>query len=120
MYLKTKVRVNYVTVENIMKSLDAQAISISDAEREPCGVYCGDLLSWVMGHAEPDNAWVTIMTNKNVLAVASLIDLSVVIICENAELDEEFISTAKEKDINVIRCPLTSYEVCVRLHGLLK
>ena len=119
MYRKTKARVKKVTVKNIKECLDAEAISMA-AERSVCGVYCGDLLSWVMGHAEPDNVWVTIMTNKNVLAVASLIDLSVVIICENAELDEEFISTAKEKDINVIRCPLTSYEVCVRLHGLLK
>ena len=108
-----------MTVEQIAKELDAQIISMPDPERVPEGVYCGDLLSWVMGNSEYGNVWVTIMTNKNVLAVASLIDHSVVLICENAELDEEFISTAKDKNVNVLRCKLTNYEACVALSGLL-
>ena len=108
-----------MTVEQIAKELEAEIISMPAPEREPAGVYCGDLLSWVMGNSEADNAWVTIMTNKNVLAVASLIDHSLVVICENAEIDEEFIATAKDKEINVIRCKLTNYEACVALHGLL-
>ena len=73
-----------------------------------------------MGHAKADNVWVTIMTNKNVLAVASLIDVSVVIICENAEVDDEFLSTAKDKEINVLRSALDSYTVCAQLSRLLE
>ena len=108
-----------MTVQQVASRLGAEIISLALQDREPCGVYCGDLLSWVMGHAKPDNIWVTIMTNKNVLAVASLIDLSCVILCENAQVDEEFIMTAKEKEINVIRCAEDNYTVCTRLHGLL-
>lgn len=108
-----------MTVEQIAKKLEAEIISMPAPQREPVGVYCGDLLSWVMGNSSHDNVWVTIMTNKNVLAVASLIDHALVVICENAEIDEEFITTAREKEINVIRCKLTSYEACVALFELL-
>lgn len=109
-----------MTVETLLSALNAEALSLPCPERVPCGVYCSDLLSWVMGHAEPDNVWVTIMTNKNVLAVASLIDVSCVVICENAEVDEEFLATAKEKEINVLRSPMDNYRVCAALSRLLE
>ncbi len=109
-----------MTVNDIATALHAEPLSLPDPEREPCGAYCSDLLSWVMGHAKPDNVWVTIMTNKNVLAVASLLDVSVVIICENAELDPEFLETAKDKEINVLRCEADNFTVCAKLAELLK
>lgn len=108
-----------MTVNQIATSLSAEILNMSFPDRTPDGVYCGDLLSWVMGHAKPDNLWVTIMTNINVLAVASLIDLSCVIICENAQLDKGFLETAKNKEINIIRTNLDSYSVCTELYKLL-
>lgn len=109
-----------MTVESLAKELGAKMLSLPCPDRVPDGAYCSDLLSWVMGHAKADNVWVTIMTNKNVLAVASLIDVSVVIICESAEVNEEFLSTAKDKEINVLRSALDSYTVCARLSRLLE
>ena len=108
-----------MTVEQIAKRLNAEIINMPFPEREADGVYCGDLLSWVMGHAKPDNIWVTIMTNKNVLAVASLIDMSCVIISEDAVLDKEFIDTALEKEINILRCKQDNYSCCAELYRLL-
>ena len=31
----------------------------TDTTREVKGCYCGDLLSWVMGRAKADDAWLT-------------------------------------------------------------
>lgn len=109
-----------MTVEAIAEALSAEIISLPDPDRVPETAYCGDLLSWVMGHAKPDSAWVTIMTNKNVLAVASLLDLPLVIICENAETESDFADLAKQKQINVIRCGLDCFGVCSALTDLLK
>ena len=50
------------------------ALVVPDGDRDIDGVYIGDLLSWVMGRAQMDNAWITIMSNVNVIAVASLAD----------------------------------------------
>mgnify|MGYP002562546204 CR=1 FL=1 len=109
----------HLPANEIATLLGAEIISLPFPEKKAGGAYCSDLLSWVMGHANPDDVWVTIMTNKNVLAVASLIDFCCVVICENAELDEEFISTAKDKEINVIRCAMDNYHACAALSGVL-
>ena len=81
-------------------------ITMPDGEREIDGVYIGDLLSWVMGRASQDNAWITIMSNINVIAVATLADTSCVI-------------QAEIKDVNVLKSPLPIYETAVKLKELL-
>lgn len=107
------------TVQTIIDDFGAEVLSLPESDRTPCGVYCGDLLSWVMGHAVSDNVWVTVMTNLNVVAVASLADVSCVIITDGSEIAPETVETAKSKGVNLLRTPLSSYEVCVRLSKLL-
>ena len=91
-------------------------VSLPDGEREIDGVYIGDLLSWVMGRAQMDNAWITIMNNVNVLAVASLVDLSAVVLAEGVTLSEKDAASAQEKGINVYTSEKSTYELC-RLAG---
>ena len=68
-----------------------EAISLPDGDREIDGAYVGDLLSWVMGRAQMDNAWITIMTNVNVIAVASLADTACVILAEGVSMEDELV-----------------------------
>lgn len=95
-----------------------KALSLPDGEREIDGVYIGDLLSWVMGRAQMDNAWITIMTNVNVIAVASLADTSCVILAEGVALPDELKQTAEAKDINILGSDEPIFETAVRLAGL--
>ncbi len=95
-----------------------RALSLPDGDREIDGVYIGDLLSWVMGRAQMDNAWITIMTNVNVIAVASLADTSCVILAEGAVMPDDLVKTAKEKDINVLVSDEPIYETALALAGL--
>ncbi|MBQ5590270.1 MAG: hypothetical protein IIU65_01165 [Clostridia bacterium] len=108
-----------MTVDGILKNENFSPIVLVDGDREIRGAYCGDLLSWVMGRAEEDNAFITIMTNVNVIAVAQLVNVSVVIVCENAELSDEFIQVAKSKEVNVLKCALPSFETCALLSGMI-
>lgn len=96
-----------------------EEITLPDGEREIDGVYIGDLLSWVMGRASQDNAWITIMSNINVIAVATLADTACVILAEDVELPEDIKAQAAMKDVNVLKSPLPIYETAVRLHELL-
>ena len=96
-----------------------EAVTVPDGEREIDGVYIGDLLSWVMGRASQDNAWITIMSNINVIAVATLADTACVILAENVELPDDIKAQAEIKDVNVLKSPLPIYETAVRLHELL-
>ena len=84
------------------------------------GAYAGDLLSWVMGRAQEGNAFLTIMTNINVVAVAALRELSCVIFCENVPVGDDVIAAAKEKEITLLRTGDALYEACVHLSDCLK
>ncbi|MBQ4120300.1 MAG: hypothetical protein IJD45_07935 [Clostridia bacterium] len=91
------------------------AITLPQGDREINGVYVGDLLSWVMGRAQSDNAWVTIMSNINILAVASLSDTSCIILAESVKLEEEVIKTAMDKEINILSTNMDIYNTAVYL-----
>lgn len=106
-------------VSELIPILNAETVSLPDGDREIDAVYAGDLLSWVMGRAEEGSLWITIMTNRNVLAVASLHDFSCIVITDNAEFDGEFAELAKEKEINVLRTRRSTYEVCVEVGKML-
>ncbi len=80
-------------------------------EREIASCYICDLLSYVIGRAEDDCAWVTIMTNVNVLAVASLIGCACVVITEGNEITDEMKAKADELEIPIILTDKTSYGV---------
>ncbi|MDD3307763.1 MAG: AraC family transcriptional regulator [Acetobacterium sp.] len=74
--------------------------------------YVGDLLSWVMANAGSGCAWVTIQTHVNIIAVASLLEMTCVIIPEGAEVEESALERAIIEDIPVIITNLNAYEVC--------
>jgi hypothetical protein len=63
-----------------------------------CG-YTSDLLSCVMAGAAHKSLWVTLQAHSNIVAVATLLELSGIIITENAKPDMETINKANEEGI---------------------
>ncbi len=106
-----------MTVSELIKNTDLEVVNLADADREIIGGYTGDLLSFVMGNVETDNVWVTIMTNTNIVAVASLTDVACIVITEAEDIPEETIESAKLRNINILKTKRTSYEMCVDLAG---
>jgi len=86
-------------------------------EKEIQSWYVGDLLSFVMGNAPQGAGWFTIMSNVNVLAVATLIDCACVILCEGVQPDEALINRAKQQDVCLLGVTTPIYET---ITGLLK
>lgn len=104
-----------MTVKGLLENNIFQAVVMPQPDRVIEGVYIGDLLSWVMGNAESGNAWITIMSNINILAVATLTDCACIILSEGVSLEEDVIKTAEEKGINILSSAASSYEVAVAL-----
>lgn len=100
---------------NELISCGFDAVVIPDGEREISGVYIGDLLSWVMGRAKAGDAWITIMSNINILAVASLADTACIILAEGVTLSEDVVATAESKLVNILASKLTAYEIASAL-----
>lgn len=104
-----------MTVNELANLQGFKAVTLPDGGREINGVYIGDLLSWVMGRAKADNAWITIMSNINIVAVAALADVACVILAEGVELDQAVKDTAEAKGINILTSEMPAYETAIRL-----
>jgi len=87
-------------------------------EVEIKGGYTSDLLSNVMGQAKAGMIWVTMQGHHNVVAVASLLELSAVIITGGTKIEEETIAKADENEVTVFSTTMSSYEVTGRLYAL--
>ena len=99
-----------MTVNQLCEKSGFEAVVLADGEREVCGCYIGDLLSWVMGRAKADDAWITIMSNINIVAVASLADVACIILAEGVQLDRAVTETANAKGVNILSCSMPAYE----------
>ena len=87
--------------------------------RAVTGGYTGDLLSWVMGRAQEGDAWITIMSNANIIAVATLADVSCILLAEGAEPDKGVAALATEKGINLLGSAESAFALGARLNRLL-
>lgn len=77
--------------------------------------FVGDLLSVVMGNAQEGCAWITIQSHINIVAVASLVGVSCIVVAEGFKVDEDAKEKAEEKEITIIESDLTAYQICCKL-----
>ena len=108
-----------MTVAELKTALNLEKAAMPHPDKAVTGVYIGDLLSRVMTKASKGDAWITIMSNVNVIAVAALSNVSTVILAEGVSLDKELIKLAEEKGINVLLSEEPSYRTALKL-SLLK
>ena len=101
-----------MNVFELAEKLSLKKINISDGKREIKRGYAGDLLSHVMVNGFKDSAWVTVMTNVNVSAVASLLNVSCVILCDGLFPDKDMLTAAEKHEINVLSSEKTMYDIC--------
>lgn len=98
-------------LSELYTKLDLVPLNVCEDDRNVDGVYCGDLLSWVMTRLSAGFAWITIMSNINSVAVASLSDASCIIFTENAEVSDEVIKKAKEQNINIFKTSKSTFDI---------
>ena len=108
-----------MTVNELLNTADFSPVHIADGEREICGGYAGDLLSWVMGRAKEGDAWVTIMSNVNIVAVCTLADPACIVLSEGVTPDAEALKRAQEQGVNIVSTKLDTFSACTRIASML-
>lgn len=109
-----------MTVNELAEKLNMTVLTDGgDMDREVETCYIGDLLSWVMGRAPENSAWLTVMGNINSIAVATLADVSCIVLVENAALDAEAKAKAQMHGVTILQTAENSYETAVKISGLL-
>ena len=105
-------------INEVLSLLEASVVC-GETDKTFEGVYVGDLLSRAMSHVEADNLWLTIMTNSNVIAVASLTEAAAVILAEGVQLIPEAYDAAQKNGITVLSSEKSVYELCVEISKLI-
>ena len=108
-----------MTVMELAEKLALEPVCVPEEDREVTGGYVGDLLSWVMGSAQSGDAWISIMSNNNVIAVATLADTACVILAENVSPDPGVAELAERKGINLYRSPESAFTLCAKVAACL-
>ena len=105
-----------MTVEQLSAALGLEVLVGGESlSRSIEKVYSCDLLSFVMGRAPADSAWVTVMGNVNAMAVALLADVACVVLAEGAALDEDARTRAVQNDIVVLRSSQPVFDTCLAI-----
>lgn len=107
-------------VSELKEKLNLDLLTSKDYEdRDVKGCYIGDLLSHVMGKAQEGDAWITIMNNINIVAVASLTESACIILSEDVSADEKVIEKADDEGIVILKSELTAYQLAVEISKML-
>lgn len=108
-----------MTIQAIIDSGKFTTLVKGASDRSITKIFCCDLLSIAMGKAPADSAWITVMGNRNTLAVASLADVACVILAEGVAMNEQDLAQASEEGIAVLKTDLPIFEAALEVHKLL-
>jgi hypothetical protein len=105
-------------LQKVVDKLGLDVLVGDDLAPEITGGYASDLLSCVMARAKAGNVWVTLQAHPNVVAIASLLELSAVIITEGITPDPETVLKARENAVVLLTTGRDTFSVVGDLAGL--
>ncbi len=109
-----------MTIKELQEKLNLKTlVDGGEPDRAVTDCYVGDLLSWVMGRAPEDSVWLTVMGNINSIAVATLADVSCIVLVEDAALDEEARNKAEMHGVTIFGTDRNSYQLAVEISKLI-
>ena len=107
-------------LKKLIEELEFKCVTgVNMLDKEPKWAYVSDLLSDVMGKAQPQMIWVTSQIHKNIVAVASLIDLSAIVIVNERKPDEDMLKLAEEEGVVVLTSDKPAFETAGMLYEYL-
>jgi predicted transcriptional regulator len=77
-----------------------------------------DLLSDVMANAKPGDIWVTLQIHQNIIAVATLKELTGIILIGGRQPEKQTLAKAEEEQVPILLSDLPAFEVVGRLYQL--
>ena len=106
-------------LQEIIDSLSLKVETPSaDLNKEVSGAYVSDMMSDVMGNAKDGFLWITIQVHLNIIAVASLKNLSGIILVNSRVPAEDTLKKAVAENIPIMTTPLSAFDLVGMLYGL--
>jgi hypothetical protein len=109
-----------MTIREAAAALGAEIKQDQFEDAALTGAYTGDLLSDVMANAKDGGALITIQAHKNTVAVASLVNIAVIIVCNTRPLPPDMLEAAADEGIAVLLTRENQFTVSGKLWELLR
>lgn len=90
----------------------------ANLSKEVTGGYVSDLLSDVMANTKEGYVWITLQTHQNIVAVATLKELSGIILVNNRVPEADTLKKADEEGIPILVSSLPAFEIAGLLYNL--
>jgi predicted transcriptional regulator len=98
-------------IREAARIIDAEVLQGAFEDIDLVGAYTSDLLSDVMANATAGEALVTIQAHKNTVAVAGLVGVPAILICNGRPVPEDMVSSAKDEGIALLRTNHNQFQV---------
>jgi len=108
-----------MTIREAAEALGAKIVQDEFENTALTGAYTSDLLSDVMAYAKDGGALITIQAHKNTVAVATLVNISAIIICNSRPIPEDMLAAAKEEGIAILLTKENQFTVSGKLFALM-
>ena len=105
-----------VKLQDIMDLPECRTLVGADPDREVTKIFCCDLLSIAMSKAPAGCVWVTVMGNRNTLAVASLAEAACIVLAEGVGMDEGTLEKADEEGIAILSTELPVFDIGLEIY----
>ncbi len=108
-----------MVVRELIEALDLKVLA-GDAglENKVSSGYVGDLLSCVMAGARSGAVWVTVQGHPNIIAVATLVGISGIIVTEGGRTEIATLEKANQEIVPLLVCDRSSFEVVSALASM--
>ena len=106
-----------MTTEEICSKVSG-TLAVPAEGASAAGVYVGDLLSDVMGHAGEDSVLITIQNHLNTIAVCTLVGCAVIVICHGRPVPPDMAEAAAREGVAIVTTPLSQYAAALALSSL--
>lgn len=108
-----------MTIRDIAANLGAEIMHDGFNNEDIAKAYTSDLLSDVMANAKEGGALITVQAHKNTVAVATLVNIHVVIVCNSRLVPEDMINAARDEGIAILLCKENQFTVSGKLYALI-
>ena len=108
-----------MTIREAAAALNAEIVQDEFENTELSGAYTSDLLSDVMANAKDGGALITIQAHKNTVAVSTLVNISVIVVCNSRPISDDLLAAARDEGIAIILTKENQFTVSGKLYRLL-
>ncbi|MFO7729880.1 MAG: iron-sulfur binding hydrogenase [Spirochaetia bacterium] len=102
-------------VQEIQNCIDGEAKTKGDPSAELQDAYTSDLLSDVMGNAPANSVLITVQGHKNTVAVANLVGMPAIILCNGRGVPPDMQESAEQEGIALYTTKLDQFTASYRV-----